>query len=70
MSPINFCYWLQGFFEINEKNNQLTILNESSIKTIKDHLQLVFKTTNCNYIAKEVDAPVSELLTYFTSPSC
>ncbi len=39
ITPINFCYWLQGYFEIG-KTNQLT---EEQVLEIKDHLHHVFK---------------------------
>lgn len=38
MSPENFCYWLQGFFEISDLNE----LREDQVKMVKEHLQLVF----------------------------
>lgn len=38
MKSQDFCYWLQGFFEISEANQ----LNEKQIETIKNHLNLVF----------------------------
>lgn len=44
MTPENFTYWLQGFFEISDSNN----LSETQVQIIKDHLDLVFdkKTPN------------------------
>ena len=39
MNSIDFCYWLQGHFEISEA----TELNEKQIEIIKNHLNLVFK---------------------------
>jgi hypothetical protein len=39
MTPRDFCYWLQGFFEIS---NPMTI-DPIELDTIKDHLQLVFR---------------------------
>lgn len=39
MTSIDFCYWLQGYFEISEA----TSLNEVETKIIKNHLNLVFK---------------------------
>lgn len=38
MSPENFIYWLQGYFEISGNKK----LNESQVQVIKDHLKLVF----------------------------
>lgn len=39
MTPDNFCYWLQGFFEIS--NNGTNNLSQTQIEIIKDHLDLV-----------------------------
>jgi hypothetical protein len=39
MTPRDFCYWLQGYFEISGADS----LNEKNIEVIKNHLQLVFK---------------------------
>ncbi len=39
MKTRDFCYWLQGYFEIS-KNKEL---NEEELKIIKNHLNLVFK---------------------------
>jgi hypothetical protein len=51
MSPENFIYWLQGYFEISG----VTKLNESQVKIIKDHLKLVFdkKTPDREYFKTE-----------------
>lgn len=46
MTPENFCYWLQGYFEMDESSkgpNSFPKLTDAQILTIKDHLQLVFK---------------------------
>lgn len=39
MTPENFCYWLQGFFEISKA----TEMTDLQVEEIKNHLQLVFK---------------------------
>ena len=39
MTSKDFCYFLQGFFELSESNQALTV---EQIKTIKNHLKLVF----------------------------
>lgn len=39
MNAENFCYWLQGAFELG---NQVT-LEHDQVQIIKDHLSLVFK---------------------------
>ena len=38
MTPENFCYWLQGMFELTE----IDVLSKTQIEVIKNHLQLVF----------------------------
>jgi len=38
MTPENFCYWLQGFFELNQNGT----VTEEQYKKILKHLELVF----------------------------
>lgn len=38
MKPTEFCYWLQGFFELS----QSTQLSEKQVQMIKNHLAMVF----------------------------
>jgi hypothetical protein len=40
MTARDFCYWLQGFFEISRGARSLT---EEQVTVIKNHLALVFK---------------------------
>lgn len=47
MKTENFCYWLQGFFELNNAGFQG--LTEKQVGVIKNHLALVFK--------HEIDSP-------------
>lgn len=39
MKPEEFCYWLQGYFELSEEHASLT---PKQLETIKNHLNLVF----------------------------
>ena len=39
MNTIDFCYWLQGYFEMTESKS----LNEDQTTIIKNELNLVFK---------------------------
>lgn len=39
MRSVDFCYFLQGFFELSDANTPLT---EKQVQTIKNHLKLVF----------------------------
>lgn len=48
MTPDQFVYWLQGFFEISETIN-VKELNAEQTQIIKDHLQLVFKKETPSY---------------------
>lgn len=45
MTTENFCYWLRGFQEIGG-----SVPNEQEWKTIRDHLDLVFKKETPNRI--------------------
>lgn len=42
MTSRDFCYWLQGFFELTNFGNPATITEQQLIQ-IKNHLNLVFK---------------------------
>lgn len=42
MRSRDFCYWLQGFFEIYDHKNDALITKEQAAQ-IKKHLALVFK---------------------------
>jgi len=39
MDHLQFCYWLQGYFEIGKPYS----LNKDQVEEIKNHLDLVFK---------------------------
>lgn len=41
MTPENFCYWLQGYFELRSKTE--FTLTQDQVEEIKNHLQLVFR---------------------------
>ena len=45
MTTDNFCYWLQGFFEMTDTDK----LTKKQIGIIKDHLKLVFDKQTPNY---------------------
>ncbi len=40
MKSRDFCYWLQGWFELNGENN--TAPTKKQMETIKAHLDMVF----------------------------
>lgn len=44
MKSRDFCYWLQGFFEINDAAvDSINELTHEQVEMIKNHLALVFK---------------------------
>lgn len=49
MTPEQFCYWLQGFNEINS-----TVPTEKQWSIIKDHLALVFNKVTPKYSPNEM----------------
>lgn len=42
MKASEFCYWLQGYFEIQEHEKAPT-LNVEQVQVVRNHLALVFK---------------------------
>ena len=40
MNSRDFCYWLQGFFELTEEGS---VLSAKQTQAIKNHLNMVFK---------------------------
>ena len=38
MNTIDFCFWLQGYFELSNDAG----MSEAQIKTVREHLNLVF----------------------------
>ena len=42
MTSRDFCYWLQGFFELTIDDGEISVSKEQA-KTIQNHLNLVFK---------------------------
>ena len=43
MKASEFCYWLQGFFEIEKERNQNVDLTKKQTDVIQRHLAMVFK---------------------------
>lgn len=46
LSPEQFCYWLQGYFEIMGEQGSL---NQTQYKKVKEHLEMVF-----NHVPKPI----------------
>lgn len=65
MTAQEFCYWLQGYIEIQNPKE----MNETQVQIIKDHLKLVFEkiTPERNM---EVKAPENYFVTYKNPMSC
>lgn len=49
MTPENFCYWLQGWFELNETIDHREGATVETIDIIKNHLALVFAHSDLQY---------------------
>lgn len=43
MKASDFCYWLQGFFEIENERNPNIDLTKKQVDIVQRHLALVFK---------------------------
>lgn len=43
MTSRDFCYWLQGYFEIEQSGTSRPNLTEKQVETIRNHLSMVFK---------------------------
>lgn len=53
MKSVEFCYWLQGLFEVGEP----TTLNEKQVDVIKRHLNMVFvHEIDASYPAEQQNA--------------
>ena len=64
MTPENFCYWLQGWFELNETIDHREGATPETLKMIQDHLALVFNKVTPNQAErnKEIRDKVIEIL--------
>lgn len=58
MTPREFCYWLQGFFEIKGqlKGDIKEPLTPQQVTMIRDHLQYVFTHMSTEEVAKALAA--------------
>ena len=72
MTEQQFCYWLQGYFELGQASE----LNTNQVQVVKDHLKLVFKKETPTYVQpswettiQPQDAPVVPLGGY-TKVTC
>ncbi len=67
MSPENFVYWLQGFLEIS--NCEHLTLDNTQIKIIQDHIELVLKKETPNYIFPTPQPLTTPYNPFITTPS-
>ncbi len=63
MNMRDFCFWLQGFFEINDKGPKQASyeLTHQQIATIREHLNMVFEHVVGDAVAHEVK-PEDEII--------
>ena len=59
MNSIDFCFWLQGYFEIANSDS----LSNEQVATVKKHLELVFKHEIDPLRESETSTPPSVLNT-------
>ena len=57
MNTIDFCYWLQGYFEISGDSE----ISKEQAEVIKNHLNLVFKHEIDPLRENQTTTPVSVL---------
>ncbi len=57
MNSVDFCFWLQGFFEISS----LDSLTDKQVEVIKSHLHLVFKHEIDPLRESQTETPTSVL---------
>lgn len=55
MTPENFCYWLQGKFELDGEGN-VTGFTKEQAEVIHEHLQLVFTKVTGKKQLKDITA--------------
>lgn len=55
MTPEQFCYWLQGYCELNSMQERPT---ERQWASIKEHLQLTFKKVTAPTYGPGITGPV------------
>lgn len=46
MDSLQFCYWLKGYFELTDSEQQMSA---QQVQIVKDHLDLVFTKVTPNY---------------------
>ncbi|WYV99746.1 hypothetical protein Roomu2_00066 [Pseudomonas phage vB_PpuM-Roomu-2] len=62
MTPENFCYWLQGYFEIVKHIDHREGLSKEALQVIEDHLKEVFDKRTPNRDNGVQQGPVTDQL--------
>ncbi|MHA2309821.1 MAG: hypothetical protein ACXABJ_11125 [Candidatus Heimdallarchaeaceae archaeon] len=57
MEAQDFCYWLQGWFELNKTIDHREGASPTTIKMIEEHLQLVFNKVTSEPVQEKVEYP-------------
>ncbi len=59
MTPLEFCYWLSGWFELDACCDEgPEDLNDKQVKVIQEHLKLVFNKVTPNVATLNPPRPV------------
>lgn len=58
MTPENFCYWLQGVFEVSNPQE----MNKAQLDVVKEHLQLVFNKVTIKHSIGDVRIDKTKIL--------
>lgn len=58
MCPVEFAYWLKGYFELSESNT----LTDKQVSIIKKHLELVFTNVTKEAEPGEVEKYLGDIL--------
>lgn len=67
MTTEQFCYWLQGYFEINDVSpDKIDYLSHTQVQVIKDHLKLVFNKATPDRLEEQQDCLFPK--SFFTEP--
>lgn len=61
MTPDNFCYWLQGYIEIQRATGQPIVITDREVRVIEEHLNLIFN--------KKVTYPIKAFGDVLTTPT-
>jgi len=68
MNELNFCYWLQGFFELKKTIDHREGFSPDTVKVIEDHLKLVFNKVTPTYQLPSLVKSPSIVDSTFTQP--